>query len=271
MAAEELPVGAAIDDRRIELRFAMSDLTLEPTGFTLHNGEHGVVLGPSRAGRTAALAAIGAAARKTVAEVIVIDDRPKTDLAARLGVDAVPVESLRRCDSRIIDGNDPVPVGGVPVESFGRCDSGTVDGNDPVSVDTMGLRENDKSSAAVTSPGQDDSRIVQPRRLLLVDDADRVRDTDDKILERIVGARDGRTHIVAALSPDRLRSSYGHWTAELRSCRTGVLYRPGPLDGDLLGVTLPTRLNMVVRPGYGLIVANGSADAGQIALVAHRQ
>ena len=207
VAAPDLPVGASDDDRSLDIRFAMSDLTLEPTGLALHDGEHALVLGPPRTGRTAALAAIAAAARSGGVEVTVVAGR-SGDLAARLGVEPVSVEALDSADAG--DG---------------------------------------------------------ARRLLLVDDADRLDDPGG-VLARIAGCgAEGRCHLVASTTADRLRSSYGHWLAELRSCRTGVLFRPGPLDGDLLGAPLPARLVLPPLPGRGLIVANGSAALVQVALV----
>ena len=200
----ELPGSALIGDRRLDLRFAMGDLNLAPTGLTLHDGEHALVLGPPRTGRTCALAAVGAAARRAGVEVVVVGDRPG-DLAPLLGVEPVPVAALD-----------------CPSESL--------------------------------------------RQLLLIDDADRVSDPSG-LLARLAAARDGICHLVASATAERLRSSYGHWLHEMRTCRTGVLFRPGPLDGDLLGVALPARLTLPPVPGRGLIVADGAAAAAQVALV----
>ena len=200
----DLPGGALVGDRRMEVRFAMGDLSLAPTGFTLHDGEHALVLGPPRTGRTCALAAIGAAARAAGAEVVVVADR-SGDLTNLLGLEAVPAESI----GSVTEGN---------------C------------------------------------------RLLLVDDADRVDDPSG-LLARVAAGGERSGHLVASTTADRLRSSYGHWINELRSCRTGVLFRPGPLDGDLLGAALPARLVLPPVPGRGLIVADGTAAAVQVALL----
>ena len=207
--ADRLPVSAVSDERSIDIRFAMSDLTLDPVGFALHEGEHAMVLGPARSGRSTALAAIGAAAHGAGVEVLVVTDASNSDLAVMLGVEPV----------------------------------------------------------AVTALGDEISRGGSCRRLLLADDADRLKDATTGILAQIADDRRGRDHLVVAVTADRLRSAYGHWLTELRSCRTGVLFRPGPLDGDLLGVALPPRLRLMQRPGYGLIVANGVAVSGQVAQV----
>ncbi len=200
---EDLPGGALNEPRRIDVRFAMGDLRLEPTGFALHDGEHALVLGPSRTGRTGALAAVGEAARRAGVEVMVVADRPG-DLASLLGLDPVPAAALE-----------------------------------------------------ATSDGR--------RRLVLVDDADRADDSAGLLASLAGGA--GSCHLVASTTAERLRSSYGHWLNEMRTCRTGVLFRPGPLDGDLLGAALPARLDLPPVPGRGLIVADGTAAVAQVALV----
>lgn len=200
---EDLPGSALGEDRRIDLRFAMGDLSLAPTGFALHDGEHALVLGPPRTGRTCTLAALGAAARGAGIEVVVVADRPG-DLARLLAVEPVPVAEVGVADGR--------------------------------------------------------------RRLLLVDDADRVSDPSG-LLAGLAAGGDGSCHLVASVTAERLRSSYGHWLSEMRTCRTGVLFRPGPLDGDLLGAALPARLELPPVPGRGLVVADGAAAAAQVALV----
>ena len=104
------------------------------------------------------------------------------------------------------------------------------------------------------------------RRVLLVDDADRVTDPDGA-LGRIAADAAARLHIVAAVRPDRLRSAYGGWLSELRASRSGVLFRPGPVDGDLLGATLPARLDLPAVAGRGVVVSAGTAAVAQIASV----
>ena len=206
VSLDDLPGGARLDHRRIDVSFAISDLRLEPAGLTLHDGDHALVLGPPRTGRTGTLAAIGAAGRAAGVEVVVVADRPG-QLSAWLGLDAVPADSL--------------------------------------------------SDAAGT----------ESRRLLLVDDADRVSDPSG-LLAGLAASATGRSHLVASTTADRLRSAYGHWLHEMRSCRTGVLFRPGPLDADLLGASVPARLALAPLPGRGLVVADGTATVVQVALAA---
>ena len=203
---EDLPAGAHVEDRCIRVRFAISDVDLEPAGFTLHDGDHALVLGPPRTGRTSTLAAIGAAARTAGADVVVVADRPGR-LSALLGLEAVPADSLDRV-----------------------ADEGV-------------------------------------RRLLLVDDADRTGDPAG-LLAGVAASATGRCHLVASTTADRLRSSYGSWLHEMRSCRTGILFRPGPLDADLLGATVPARLALAPVPGRCLVIADGAAEVMQVALAA---
>ena len=115
-------------------------------------------------------------------------------------------------------------------------------------------------------PAADLERLGSIRRVLLVDDADRVADPDGA-LGRIAADAATRSHIVAAVRADRLRSAYGGWLSELRASRAGVLFRPGPVDGDLLGATLPARLDLPAVAGRGVVVSAGTAAVAQIALV----
>ncbi len=204
-----LGVGGTLEERRVRLRFAMCDLRLRPIGFALHDGEHAMVLGPPRTGRTSALAAIGVAARRAGASVLVVSDRPSSDLAALLGVAPITAEQLDAAG---------------PQDGPSRC-------------------------------------------VALIDDADMVRDSPDGALAGVVSDRGSRLHVVASATAERVRSSYGHWLTEMRSCRTGLLLRPGPLDGDLLGVALPPRLGLAPRPGLALIIENGAAELCQVALL----
>ena len=203
---EDLPASAHVEDRRLHIRFAISDLDLEPAGLTLHDGEHTLVLGPPRTGRTSALAAIGAAARTAGVPVVVVADRPGK-LSNLLGLEAVPADSL------------------------------------------------------------DEAVDEQVRCLLLVDDADRIGDPAG-LLAGLAASTTGRSHLVASTTADRIRSSYGSWLHEMRSCRTGVLFRPGPLDADLLGATVPARLALAPVPGRCLVIADGAAEVMQVALAA---
>ncbi len=220
--ADDLPVGAASDDKSVRLQIALSDSTLKATGITLYMGEHAVVLGPPRSGRTSTLSVIGMAAQRAGIEVLVVSNTARCELSEQLEIDAIAARDL---------------------------------------PETSAQAEHDESSFA-------DARRW---RVLLIDDAERCHDNDDTILQRLASNsyQGGEHHelIIAATTADRLRSSYGHWLSEMRACRSGVLLRPGPLDGDLLGVTLPPRFEAPSQIGRGLLVSNAAAEMAQIALV----
>lgn len=128
-------------------------------------------------------------------------------------------------------------------------------------------RQAQRGEPGAPHDGPQDLEPLGPgRRVLLVDDADRVADPDG-VLGRIAADAASRLHIVAAARTDRLRSAYGGWLSELRSSRSGVLFRPGPVDGDLLGAALPARLDLPAVPGRGVVVSSGDAAVAQIALV----
>ncbi len=92
------------------------------------------------------------------------------------------------------------------------------------------------------------------RVLVVIDDADRVDDTDGT-MATILKQRNGGITIAAAARLDAVRSAYGHWTREIARSRCGVIMTaPGEVDGDLLGVVLPRRTPIPARPGLGWII-----------------
>lgn len=244
VSASNLPVSAEESHNRIVLRFALGDLGLAPVGFALHDGEHALVLGPPGSGRTSALAAIGAAAGPLT---VVVADEP-TDLSRRLGLAPVPAAEVERLALT------------EQVERLAPVSAAEVERPSP------GLRTQRGESEDRHDYPEGSAPLGPQRRVLLVDDADRVTDPDGA-LSRIAADAAARLHIVAAVRPDRLRSAYGGWLSELRASRSGVLFRPGPVDGDLLGATLPARLDLPAVPGRGVVVSAGTAAVAQIASV----
>jgi DNA segregation ATPase FtsK/SpoIIIE, S-DNA-T family len=99
--------------------------------------------------------------------------------------------------------------------------------------------------------------------LVLVDDC---LDLDDPSgeLAAIVASPPPGVHLIAAARPDRYRSAYGHWAADIRSSRVGILLRPEPIDGDLLGRLLPTRLGLAPVAGRGVVVTDGGFEIVQV-------
>ena len=120
----------------------------------------------------------------------------------------------------------------------------------------------------LVTPDPDDlcRAIANPDRptVMLIDDAETVPDPDGTLKALAADSRTG-LHIVAAGRADRLRTAYGHWTAEIRFSRTGVLLQPTPLDGDLFTIQLPTRPTLPPIPGRGYLIQNGSPTIIQIA------
>ncbi|MEZ5245556.1 MAG: FtsK/SpoIIIE domain-containing protein [Acidimicrobiales bacterium] len=186
------PTGAA-------LTIAIGDRDLRPATLRLHPGEHALVTGPARSGRTTALVSIARAAGPDL--VLVVGE----ELARRSRLPPTAPE-------RVVD------------ELAGRGSS-----------------------------------------LVLVDDALDIADADGRLAELVACPPPG-VHIVVSVRPDRYRAAYGHWSAEIKSSRAGLLLRPDPLDGDLLGRPLPPRLAVAPLPGRGLIVADGSIEEVQVVL-----
>ena len=192
----ETTAGAVLSSSGAELRIAVADRDLTLATLRLHAGEHALVAGPPRSGRTTALVAIARAAGD--AAVVVGEE-----LAGRCGRRAVPLAEL----ATVVARRGPT--------------------------------------------------------LVLVDDALGVVDVDGGLAALVAHPPPG-VHLVVAVRPDRCRAAYGHWSAEIRQSRAGLLLRPEPLDGDLLGQLLPARLDLPPLPGRGLLVADGSAEIVQV-------
>jgi S-DNA-T family DNA segregation ATPase FtsK/SpoIIIE len=109
----------------------------------------------------------------------------------------------------------------------------------------------------VIDPDDDPDAVGVPpahRVLLLVDDSERFVETAAG--ERLTGwlrlERAPLAAIVAGRAED-LATCYRGIGAEVRRSRCGLLLRPGPLDGELLGVRLP-RQPATGPPGRGVLV-----------------
>lgn len=185
-----------VDGSGAELRVAVGDRDLTLTTLRLHPGEHALVLGPARSGRTTTLVTMALAAGE--AAVVVGEE-----LARRSGVPAVAPEMLMAVLAR------------------------------------------------------------RGPTLVLVDDALAVSDPDGALARVAAGSVAG-VHLVVAARPDRYRSAYGHWGSEIKGSRLGLLLRPEPLDGDLLGMPFPARLDLPPLPGRGMLVADGRAEVVQV-------
>lgn len=181
----------------VEIRFGIRDRDLAPAALRLHRGEHAVVLGPARSGRTNMLAVVARAAG---------------DAAVVLG----DGELVRR------------------------------------------------SGVVALEPGELGAALSGRRAVLvLVDDCLTVDDSSGE-LAALVDRPPPGVHLIVAARPDRYRSAYGHWAADIRASRVGVLLRPDPIDGDLLGQQLPARLRLPPVAGRGIAIADGRCETVQV-------
>ena len=90
--------------------------------------------------------------------------------------------------------------------------------------------------------------------LVVVDDADRVDDTDGHLAAIVAGRRPGVT-VLAAARLEAVRVAYGHWVREVARSRCGmIMTSAGEVDGELLGATLPRRSVIPPRPGLGWLI-----------------
>lgn len=204
--ASEVGVSADVGPVETQLRVAVGDRDLCLIPLRLHRGEHALILGPARSGRTNTLAAIAAACGQRC--VVVVDSAggsgsaSQSELAARVGCEVVSVEAL------------PEIVASTPL-------------------------------------------------LLLIDDCLNIADVDGQ-LAKLVASPPVGVHIVASAKPDKYRSAYGHWASDIRSSRVGILLKPDPIDGDLLGVSLPTRLALPNIAGRGVLIADSEFEVIQV-------
>ncbi len=184
-----------------ELLVAVGDRDLDLRPLRLHRGEHALILGPARSGRTNALAAVAAVCGE---RCVIVGEGPRSEneLATGMRRDLVGPESL----------------------------------------------------AELVSSGP---------MIVLIDDCLNVADPDGQLAALVASPPPG-VHIVASARPDRYRSAYGHWAAEIRSSRVGILLKPDPIDGDLLGVSLPARLELPNLAGRGLMVADSEFEVVQV-------
>jgi S-DNA-T family DNA segregation ATPase FtsK/SpoIIIE len=79
--------------------------------------------------------------------------------------------------------------------------------------------------------------------------------------------------VVAAARSDELAATYRGIAVDVRRSRCGILLRPQPVDGELLGVRLPRRPTsdppgrgvMVGDPSWGLLFESGDPVPIQVA------
>ena len=109
-------------------------------------------------------------------------------------------------------------------------------------------------------------RLRQGPVLVLVDDAERINDSDHALAE-LLAESPPNVRIAATGQADDLRTLYSHWTKTLRRSRCGILLQPNvDIDGDLLSARIPRRAPVVMTVGRGYLCLNGGAALIQTAL-----
>lgn len=180
--------------------------TLQPACLELYEGEHLLIAGPARSGKSTLLMAI----------VQVLRSIDGADRPAVWGI----------CDRRS-------PLGGAGLD---RC------AGSPDEIPAL--------LAAL--------RLESGPVFLLIDDAERVDDSDQSITSLLNAGIPGLCVIAAGRAAD-LRALYNHWTKIVRKSRCGVLLQPDiDYDGDLLGVTIPRRAPVAMTQGRGYACVSGA-------------
>jgi len=98
---------------------------------------------------------------------------------------------------------------------------------------------------------------------LLIDDAERVEDQEQRLTKVIEAGPSNLCIIAAGRSSDLREGAYGHWSKPLRKSRCGVILQPDVVyDGEFLNVTLPRQAPVALTTGRGYV-----CSGGEIALV----
>lgn len=117
--------------------------------------------------------------------------------------------------------------------------------------------------SGVPRVGPGDLALPHARGLLLIDDAPAF---DDSPLGTLVGAAldgpDRALRVVLAASSEEVATAYRGPIAAVRRARCGIVLRPGPVDGDLLGVGVG-RHHEPGPPGRGLLVGDAAWSHGR--------
>jgi DNA segregation ATPase FtsK/SpoIIIE, S-DNA-T family len=101
---------------------------------------------------------------------------------------------------------------------------------------------------------------------ILVDDADTMArsEADETIAAILKAAPPGSMALVVAGGIEELKSELKGVAAVARKAKAGLLFSPGTLDGDLIGVRLPRNLTGRANPGRGVLGLFGEVAPVQV-------
>jgi DNA segregation ATPase FtsK/SpoIIIE, S-DNA-T family len=210
------------------LPFALADDTLAATGFALADSECALITGPARSGKSTSLSNIAKAA-----------------LANQAGVHLTIVAPRRTQGT-----NEQTWTGAFATDAAG-----------PTSSPGRKVHFTESLAQAVETIRADNGG----NHLLLVDDAEMVDDPGN-VLSALLTERRNNVWVVAAGRADVLRTSYTHWTTQIRRSRIGLALRPQlEIDGELWMTPLPRRVIGQFPTGRGFLIADGTTTLIQSA------
>jgi len=109
-----------------------------------------------------------------------------------------------------------------------------------------------------------DARMSNTPVLVLIDDAERIEDSDNAITN-LLESDLPLVRVIASGKPGELRTMYSHWTKILRKSRTGMLLQPNTdYDGDLFSTNLPRRSPVALTQGRGYVILGGTPILAQM-------
>jgi len=211
----------------LHLPLGIGDRDLRPRGFGLEPGQHALIVGPARSGRSTALVVL---ARAVLAQTV----------PARAAL-AAPAAANEEASPGCVIALTPRPS---PLRTAPGITTVT---------------DVDRVLAEVARAGEAGTIVV------LVDDCELVDDRTGA-LAALVGSNRPGFHLIAAGRSDRLRMDYGHWSTALRPSGRGLVLRPDlDRDGDPWGVRLPRDPASRQCDGRGFLIVDGGAELLQVA------
>ena len=249
------------------LPLGIDDRTLTPVTLRLDAGDHALITGTARSGKSSLLASMAMAVAAADPEMERIGLSPRHS----------PLREMSRGVWRPSTGR-PESAGGSAVgpatngpsygdeTRFERPDGG----RRPPQALSRPHPEPPTSGLWIAADLEAFAELVELTagrpRVVFIDDAEDIEDPDG-LLEGLLAARDTGDHVIAAGRSDGLRAAYRHWTKMYRAGRRGVILQPlDSGDAEPLGARLPRRLPTDLPVGRGYLVADGTARLIQAAL-----